>query len=67
MPRLGCSAPFCALNPMVPTKPAGGPAGGSFRVVRGGGAPREDAMRAATCNPLIRDPANHYRLACVRP
>eukprot|EP00969_Alexandrium_andersonii_P053583 2357064-Alexandrium_andersonii.AAC.1 len=30
-PRPGDSAPFCAMNPMVTTKQAGGRAGGAFR------------------------------------
>eukprot|EP00969_Alexandrium_andersonii_P221675 9790784-Alexandrium_andersonii.AAC.1 len=58
---------------MVPTKQAGGHAGGAFQGGPGGAEPpREDAMCAAIRNPLIRNPAirnpaNHYRLACISP
>eukprot|EP00969_Alexandrium_andersonii_P221106 9764553-Alexandrium_andersonii.AAC.1 len=38
-PCPGGSASFCALNPMVMTKQAGGRAGGAFREGPGGGAP----------------------------
>eukprot|EP00969_Alexandrium_andersonii_P230899 10197028-Alexandrium_andersonii.AAC.1 len=59
---------------MLTTKQAGGRAGGAFRGGPGGRSPPpgEDAMCAAIRNPpirtpAIRSPADHYRLACIRP
>eukprot|EP00969_Alexandrium_andersonii_P216700 9571220-Alexandrium_andersonii.AAC.1 len=54
------------------TKQAGGCAGGASRGVRGYGARtgRHSASnnpRSAIRDPAIHNPANHCRLACVRP